>query len=88
MKLKKGRKKVPNRRLTKLRESANLTQKQLGDSLTMSQSMIARIENGDRDPSSDIKISIARFFGVTIEWLFYDQVNDLKSLKDLGMTGT
>ncbi|WP_406676393.1 helix-turn-helix transcriptional regulator [Moorella sp. ACPs] len=79
---------MKNRRLIELREKANLTQKQLAEIIGISQSMIARIERGDREPRKHIKMQLAKFFGVTVEWLFYEQVEYLESYNTLTPTGT
>lgn len=71
-----------NERLVTLRDSRNLTQEELGERVDLTQSMIARIESGKRDPRKEHKIKLAKFFGVTVEWLFYEQINDQKSLKE------
>ena len=68
--------KVPNKRLEELRKTANLSQQQLADRVGVSQSMIARIEAGERDPRTDIKIKLATFFSVSVEWLFYEILYD------------
>lgn len=65
-----------NMRLIELREAANLTQEQLAEAIGVSQSMIARIEAGSREPKRAIKIALAKFFKVSVELLFYEQVND------------
>lgn len=79
---------MKNQRLIELREKAGLTQKQLAEAVAISQSMIARIENGDREPRKLIKIQLAKFFNVTVEWLFYEQIEYLQSYKELNPTGT
>lgn len=70
---------MKNERLIMLREKAELTQEQLGEQVGLSQSMIALIEAGRREPRKKYKIKIAKFFNVTVEWLFYEQNDDLKS---------
>lgn len=68
-----------NQRLIELREKAGLTQEQLAEKINVSQSMIARVESGDREPRKTIKQKLARFFGTTVEWLFYEQIDDRRS---------
>ncbi|QKS43333.1 helix-turn-helix transcriptional regulator (plasmid) [Paenibacillus cellulosilyticus] len=63
-----------------LRDSNNLTQEQLAEAVGLSQSMIAHIEAGRKEPSKKFKISIAKHFNVSVEWLFYEEINDQKSL--------
>ncbi len=80
--------KLPNKRLIELREKANLSQKNLADMIGISQSMIARIETGEREPRKHIKIKLARFFKVSVEWLFYEDNYDLWSTNSSQSTGT
>jgi putative transcriptional regulator len=68
--------KIPNKRLEKLRKTAKLSQQQLAEKIGVSQSMIARIEAGERDPCTDIKIKLATLFNVSVEWLFYELLYD------------
>jgi DNA-binding XRE family transcriptional regulator len=67
---------MKNQRLIDLREEAGLTQEQLAEMIEVSQSMIARIESGDREPRKQIKIKLASFFKVKVDWLFYEQFDD------------
>lgn len=70
---------MPNKRLIELRKNHNLTQEQLGNIIGVKQSTIAYIENGTNDPRTWVKIKLARYFDVSIEWLFFDQLYDFKS---------
>lgn len=90
-KIKKSRVRIRNQRMSQLRERFNLTQEQLGKEVGLTQSMISHIEAGRKDVGKEYKILIASFFNrklrqvgenITVDWLFYEQVNDLKSLKD------
>lgn len=67
---------MKNKRLTQLREAAGLTQSKLANQLGMSQSMIARIEAGQREPRRNNRMALARFFGVSVSWLFYEDDDD------------
>ena len=40
--------------------------------LNLAPSTITMYENGDRIPKDDIKISIAKYYGQTVESIFYD----------------
>lgn len=71
--------KQKNQRLVKLREDACLTQEKLARKIGVSQSMIARIEAGERDPRTHVKIALARYFNVSIEWLFFEVFNNQQS---------
>ncbi len=66
-----------NVRLIQLRQKEGWTQKSLGDKVGLSQSMIAHIESGSKEPSRKYRIKIAKLFDVSVEWLFYEQVEDL-----------
>lgn len=70
---------MKNERLIDLRVKAGLTQEQVAEAIGISQSMIAHIEAGRREPRKHIKIRLANFFGVSVEWLFYEQCDYLKS---------
>jgi putative transcriptional regulator len=71
---------MKNDRMISLRDSLNLTQGQLAEAVGLSQSMIAHIEAGRKEPSKKFKISIAKQLNVTVEWLFYEEINDCESL--------
>lgn len=73
---------MKNKRMIGLRKSKNLTQGEVGMSTGCSQSMVALIEAGKRDPKKDIKRKLAELYGVTVEWLFYEQINDQESLEE------
>lgn len=55
--------------LKRLRQSANLTQEQLGQKLHMSKSMICYYERSVRPPSSDVLMQIAEVFHVSVDYL-------------------
>jgi len=74
---------MKNMRLIQLREAANLTQEQLAEAIGVSQSMIARVEAGTREPKRAIKIALAKHLNASVEWLFYEQINDHESLTSL-----
>lgn len=71
-----------NERMIEMREEKKLTQEEVAIQVDLSQSMIARIESGERDPGKEHKIKLAKLYGVSVEWLFYEQINDQKSLID------
>lgn len=56
-------------RVKLLRENANLTQIELAKVLKISNSTLSQYENGVRVPSDDIKIEIANYFDVSIDYL-------------------
>jgi len=58
-----------NKRLKELRQGLSLLQKQLASELGFSQACIAKWETGKREPSLDDLIKIAKYFGVTTDYL-------------------
>ncbi len=64
---------MENKRLVKMRERRNLTQIQLAQEVGISQSMISLGERGEREFDDITKAKLASFFGVTVQWLFFDQ---------------
>ncbi|MCU9808335.1 helix-turn-helix domain-containing protein [Paraclostridium sp. AKS46] len=57
------------KRLKLLRTNLNLTQKQLGKNLNLSQRAISSYENGLRFPDEQILNLIADYFNVSIDYL-------------------
>lgn len=55
--------------LKRLRQDANLTQKQLGDKLHLSKSMIYYYEHSLRAPSSDVLKQMAEVLHVSVDFL-------------------
>lgn len=70
--------------LKRLREDANLTQKQLGEKLHLSKSVIYYYEHSMRAPSADILMQIADVFHVSVDYLLgrekKEQTLDLSDL--------
>lgn len=56
-------------RLTQLRESRELTKKQLAKILHVSDSCISQYENGSSMPGYDTLLSISQYFGVSVDYL-------------------
>jgi putative transcriptional regulator len=63
---------MDNTRIATLRKQKGLTQAQLGEIVGLTQSMIAYIEAGVKEPSREYKIKIAKYFNVSVEYLFYE----------------
>lgn len=59
-----------------LRQELKITQKDLGNEVGLSQSMIAHIESGTKEPKGIYKLRLAKRMGVSVEWLFYEQLHD------------
>ncbi len=64
-------------RIKELRQETNLTQTELANKIGISQAGIAKWETGDRDPSTDCVILLAKFFGVTTDFLLGVDDKDL-----------
>jgi len=56
-----------------LRQKKKLTQKELADDLTISQSTIGMIERNDRGASKELLIKLASYFGITVDYLLSDE---------------
>lgn len=49
------------------------TQKEVAVALNISDSAIAMYENGGRIPRDDVKEKMARYFGTTVGYLFFNE---------------
>lgn len=58
-----------NTRIKEIRESRNLTQEEFGKKIGSARNTIANYENGNRNPSNSVILSICREFNVNEEWL-------------------
>ncbi|NLB52051.1 MAG: helix-turn-helix transcriptional regulator [Syntrophomonadaceae bacterium] len=64
-------------RLKELRKKAELTQRELAGLLGVAQNTISQWELGEREPDNDTLKSLAKFFGVSTDYLLND--NNLAS---------
>src|SRR5699024_7497288 len=71
---------IIGKNIKKLRESEKLNQKELAKALNISNTTLSQYETGQRTPSDDIKIKIAEFFNVSIDYLLGR--TDIKNPKD------
>lgn len=72
-------------KLRKLRVSQKLTQQQLADRIGVAKSVVSYYESGDRYPSYDVLVRIARIFHTTTDYLLdvsRDNVIDVTGLSD------
>ena len=60
-----------NKTLIKLRIDRGLNQKEAADKIGISQSMLSALEQGYRSGSYATKIKIAKFYGKTVESIFF-----------------
>ena len=58
-----------NTRIKKVRNTVGLTQTEFGKKIGSARNTIANYENGDRNPSNSVIISICREFNVNEDWL-------------------
>ena len=56
-------------RLSKLRQERNLSQRELGEIVSVSGYTISAYELGRSDPNDDIKTRLAQFFDVSVDYL-------------------
>lgn len=70
--------------LRKLRHNRNLTQKELGVMVGLSKAVVSKYENSMGYPTYDVLIRIARYFGVTTDYLL--GVNKNKAVDVSGLT--
>lgn len=70
--------------LKKLRRCRNLTQQELGSQVGLSKAVVSKYENGMGYPTFDVLIRIARYFGVTTDYLL--GVSENRSIDTSGLT--
>lgn len=56
-------------RLAFLRRREDISQKELGEKLNISHYTISSYEKGRSEPSDELKVRLARYFGVTVDYL-------------------
>ena len=69
-------------RLKTLRKGQKLTQQELANRLGVAKSVVSYYESGDRFPSYDVLIKIARTFHVTTDYLL-----DIERNRTINVTG-
>lgn len=72
-------------KLKKLRTSQKLTQQQLAERIGVAKSVVSYYESGDRYPSYDVLVKIAKIFHTTTDYLLdvsKDQVVDVTGLSE------
>ena len=57
------------KRIKDLRKNKSLSQKNLADTLNVSQSTYSRYESGQLDVPSDVLISLSRFYDVSVDYI-------------------
>lgn len=76
---------VIGKRIKSLRQAEGMTQKELASKLSISNTTLSQYESGARVPSDDIKLKIARLFGVTTDYLL-DERTSLPIHRPLALT--
>lgn len=61
---------ILGKRIKELRESKDVSQLELSKHLNISNTTLSQYETGKRIPSDEIKIKIAQYFNVSIDYLF------------------
>ena len=69
---------MSGKKVRKYRRQKGLSQEQLGAMIGFSQSKISKIERGDWDSLSDLRL-IAKVLEVPIEELIYDRCDEVKA---------
>ena len=72
--------------LRELRKARSLTQKELGAKVGLSKAVVSKYENGMGYPTFDVLIRIARYFGVTTDYLL--GVSGSATVDVSGLTGS
>lgn len=67
---------VVNHRLKDLREARAVSHKEIAKAIDRSPMTYYQYESGRRNPSDIIKKRIANFFGVSVEYIFFDKLDD------------
>lgn len=60
-----------NETLIKLRTDRNLSQEEAAKEIGLSQSMLSSLEHGYRAGSDSTKIKIAKFYGKSVDYIFF-----------------
>lgn len=61
--------KESGKRIAKLRKKKGLTQEQLAEKLSISYSLLAKVESGSRSASIDLLVEMKAFFDTTLDYL-------------------
>ena len=63
-------------KLDQLRKKSGLSQEQLAEQLNVSRQAISKWESGSAFPESEKLITISNYFGVSVDYLLKDEVED------------
>lgn len=70
---------VLNEKLVLLRSKAGFSQFKIAELLGVHQTTVSTWENGYRQPSKENKLKLAKLYGVSVEYLFYESYYDTVS---------
>ena len=73
-------------RIRKLRQMKGITQEKLAEELSITLSHMGKLENGDRKPSIDIVIQIAKHFGVSLDYLVFGYEHKEETPEEMALT--
>lgn len=59
------------KRLIKLR--SNKSQEEVANAVNISASALSMYENGERIPRDEIKIRLAKYYGKTVQYIFFNE---------------
>lgn len=72
-----------NNKLKELRKTLGLTQKEVATALEITTSYYGMLEQSDRKPNILLAYRIAIFFNSTIEYIFFENENNIKLCEDV-----
>lgn len=67
------------KRIKLLRETKNMTQKEVAEALDMPKSTYAHYEDGSNEPKISVLIKIADYYNVSVDWLVGAETEEQKS---------
>ena len=73
-------------RIRKLRHLKGITQEKLAEELSITLSHMGKLENGDRKPSIDIVIQVAKHFGVSLDYLVFGYEHKVETAEEMALT--
>ena len=73
-----GGKRIVVTKLKKLRQDRGFSQKEVAEKLGMSPSMLAMMEGGYRRGGDETKVKLAKFYGESVDSLFFEEFYHLK----------
>ena len=77
---------VFGQRIRKLRLMKGIIQENLAEELSVTQSYMGKLENGDRKPSLEIIIKISQFFGVSLDYLMFGHEQKEETVEEMALS--